>query len=83
MQMALKGTVGKVPENGHKLHGDFEVLWVLKPGDHRILGFRHLDSFYLTNGAPKQPKHHQQEPDYREGMRLRSEFRKSLGLKDK
>jgi hypothetical protein len=79
-QMAIKGTVGRVPENGHKLHGDYDTLWVLKPNDFRFIGFRHRDLFLLTNGARKTETEEEQEKDYRLGLKLRKEFFESLDL---
>lgn len=73
MQLAIKGKVGLVPENGHPLHGDFKGLHVLKPGDHRFMYFRRGDRCYITNGAPKRSKK-RQEPDYRVALGLMNDF---------
>ena len=68
-QISIKGVVGKQPENGHRLQGDFNDLYELKPGDWRFMGFRQGVDFYLTNGAAKKRN---QEPDYRFAMNVRA-----------
>lgn len=73
-QLALKGVVGKVPENGHALHGEYDGLHVLKPGDHRFMYFRWGDSCYITNGAPKKTNA-KQNSDYGQALKLMKEFK--------
>ncbi len=53
-QVAVKGRVGKVPENGHPLQPPYKPLIELKPNDFRFMGFRDGMTFYLVNGAPKK-----------------------------
>lgn len=77
-QVSINGRVGKVPENGHPLQGEYDSLQVLKPGDHRFMGFRHGGDFYLTNAAAKKPKPKQQEPDYKIAKGLRDKFFEEL-----
>jgi hypothetical protein len=72
-QVALTGKVIKVPENGHRLQGEFGMLLELKPGDHRFLAFRHGANVYITNGAPKK-KPSRQIADYRVALGLREAF---------
>jgi hypothetical protein len=72
-QYAVKGTIGKMPQNGHPLQNEFEGLFCLKPGDHRFLTFRHLQCVYVTNGGPKIDGP-QQNADYRLALRFRNEF---------
>jgi hypothetical protein len=74
MQFAIKGRIGKMPENGHPLHGEFEDLFVWKPSDFRFIGFRHTHSYYVTNGAPKRLPERKQDADYRIGLALKEEF---------
>lgn len=73
-QVAAKGHVGKVPENGHKLIGEYDGIYELKPGDYRFFGFRDRTDFYITNAAPKQSRTRRQEPDYKRAKMLREEY---------
>ena len=72
-QYAATGRVAKVPENGHRLQGEYRDLYEFKPGNFRFIGFRYRDTFYLTNAAHKSPKK-KQDRDYRLALRLRTEF---------
>lgn len=72
-QVSIKGVVNKVPENGHRLNGEFADLSVLKPGDHRFMIFRDGNVVYITNGAPKRKVAKQRE-DYRIALRLRASY---------
>jgi hypothetical protein len=76
-QMAVKGTVGKQPENGHRLKGRFDSMYELKPGDHRFMGFRRGTDFFLTNAARKNAKN--QSPDYEFGLKIRESVLRDLG----
>ncbi len=71
-QVAVKGRVGKVPENGHPLQDPFKPLQELKPGDYRFMGFRDGGVFFLTNGAPKKKNQH---PDYRIAQEILEAYR--------
>ena len=62
-QVASKGLVSKVPENGHPLQPPYEPIIVLKPGDFRFFGFRDGATFFIVSAAPKKDK--KQDPDYR------------------
>lgn len=73
-QISIKGRVGKVPENGHYLEGEFSELYELKPGDHRFMGFRRGSDFYLAYGAAKKSKVRAQEADYRTALELKQAF---------
>jgi hypothetical protein len=75
-QVANRGYVGKQPENGHRLKGEYSELYELKPGDHRFMGFRFGRDFYLTNGAPKDDK--KQEKDYAFSLKIRAAVLKDL-----
>lgn len=71
-QVAVKGRVGKVPENGRQLEGKYSALIELKPGDFRFLGFRDGNVFLITNGARKDPK--LQHRDYDFALQIREEY---------
>lgn len=71
-QIALNGRVGRIPQNGRQLKGEFRDLTELKPGDFRFLGFRDGDVFYITNGARKDPKN--QRRDYQRALGIRAGF---------
>lgn len=71
-QIAIKGAVGKQPENGHWLEGAYSELYQLKPGDFRFFGFRHLIDFFITSGATKDVKN--QEKDYAFALKLKHAF---------
>lgn len=75
--VADKGRVAKSPRNGHQLEGEFRDLYELKPGDYRFIGFRHLNTFYISNGAKKE-KRKKQERDYRFALAARDAFFKKL-----
>lgn len=75
--MAVRGYVGKNPQNGHKLHGKYDALWVWKPGAYRFFGFRDRTNFFLTNAARKaKPK--VQETDYGFALELYNDYCGSL-----
>lgn len=76
-QLAETGRFGKVPQNGHPLKGKWRDLIELKPGDHRFMGFRHGDVFYITNGAPKDAKKQQRDWDF--ALKIREAFLKRVG----
>lgn len=80
-QIASKGHVGKVPENGHQLKGRYKDLYVLKPGGHRFLGFRFQSTFLLCSGCRKDAK--QQDRDYEFALELRTAFLKSASSSEK
>lgn len=75
-QIAAVGHVGKVPERGHALHGEFSDLYVLKPDGHRFIGWFHAQSFYIAVGAKKDPK--RQDVDYRAAQQKHTLFLESL-----
>ena len=77
-QVSLKGRVGKVPENGHPLQGEFDGLQELKPGDYRFMGFRHRENFFITNGAVKQSSASKQRPDYVFAKNLKEAFMRTV-----
>jgi hypothetical protein len=74
--LAIAGQLAEVGrivarERGHRLENEYSALIELKPGDHRVIGFRDGGDFYLTNAGPKaKPK--VQERDYDLGLRLRA-----------
>lgn len=80
-QIASSGIVGKQPENGHRLKGDYSDLYELKPGKYRFMGFRAGRNFYLTNGAPKNAK--RQDRDYDFALQIRGAVLKTLEKTDK
>jgi hypothetical protein len=71
-QVALLGRVGKIPENGHQLKGKYADITELKPGDFRFFGFRDGDTFFITNGARKDPK--RQKRDYDFAVEIRAKY---------
>jgi len=74
-QLADEGKVARIPQNGHRLTGEFEGLSVIKPGNRfRFVYFRCSQVFYVTNGAMKDTSVWKQEADYRIGKKLREEF---------
>jgi hypothetical protein len=80
--MAQKGTIGWDKRNGHPLKGEFDMLFMLKAGfDYEFFGFRHAESFYVTNGAPKKTGKKGQVPDYRIAKRILTEFVAALRRK--
>lgn len=70
--MAQDGKLGKSPENGHWLKGDYHELFEFKPGNFRFFGFPHARVFYIANGAGKDEK--RQYKDWNFAIRLRIEF---------
>lgn len=76
--MSVKGHVAKQPENGHRLHGKYDDLYEVKPGNFRFMVFRHGNEFFITNGAPKKLKGKQDE-DYAIALQLRKDFLASQG----
>jgi len=74
MQYAIKGWLGKMPQNGHPLHFEFDGLFVWKPSDFRFIGFRYTQTYYVTNGAPKRLPERKQDADYKIGLALKEEF---------
>jgi hypothetical protein len=83
MQMALHGVVGRVPRNGHKLKGDYSDLWVLKPGDHRFIGFRHHNEFFLAVAGPKLAPERRMKPLYADALAHRVEFLEARQAEEK
>ena len=71
-QIAISGRVGKVPENGRQLKGKYADITELKPGDFRFFGFRDDDTFFITNGARKDPK--RQHRDYDFAVEIRAKY---------
>src|SRR4029077_20525284 len=71
-QLADHGRID-VPERGHWLKGRFREILELKPWKHRLCGFRHKNTIYLTNGAPKKGKK-EQEADYELALLMRADF---------
>ena len=71
-QIAISGRVGKMPENGHQLKGKYADITELKPGDFRFFGFRDGDTFFITNGARKDPK--RQDRDYDFALEIRAKY---------
>ena len=71
-QIAISGRVGKIPENGRQLKGKYADITELKPGDFRFFGFRDGDTFFITNGARKDPK--RQDRDYDFAVEIRARY---------
>jgi hypothetical protein len=71
-QVALLGRVGKVPENGRQLKGKYADITELKPSNFRFFGFRDGDTFFITNGARKDPK--RQDRDYDFAVEIRAKY---------
>ena len=71
-QIALRGRVSKVPENGRQLKGKYADITELKPGNFRFFGFRDGDTFFITNGARKDPK--RQDRDYDFAVEIRAKY---------
>ena len=72
MQMAQTGKLGKMPQNGHWLKGDYHEVFEFKPGNYRFFGFSYGKVFYITNGAQKDEK--RQDRDWNFAVALRTEF---------
>jgi hypothetical protein len=70
-QVAVKGIVGRVPENGHWLKGKYHDIMELKPSGHRFFGFRDGRVFYLASGVKKDPRGRVQKRDYEFALGLR------------
>jgi hypothetical protein len=70
---------GRLPSSahGHQLAGEYAELYELKPLGHRVFGFWHGTTLYLTNGAPKRAAKAQQG-DYDTALRLRADFYERL-----
>lgn len=78
--MAQKGTIGWHKKNGHPLKGEFKDLFMLHAGDdYEFFGFRHAQTFYITNGNRKKTGKKGQRPDYLIASRVREEFLAALG----
>ena len=71
-RLATHGRID-VPERGHMLKGKFKDIMELKPGKHRVFGFRDGNNFYLTNGAMKK-KAKDQKADYGLALQMRADF---------
>jgi hypothetical protein len=71
-RLSTHGTI-EVSERGHMLKGKYKDIMELKPGKHRVYGFRHNNNFYLTNGAPKK-KAKEQEADFKLALAMRTDF---------
>jgi hypothetical protein len=71
-QIAVKGRVGKVPENGHPVQDPYRPIQELKPGNYRFMGFREGSVFFLTNGAPKKKN---QNADYRFALEIYNAYK--------
>ena len=71
-RLTTHGTI-EVSERGHMLKGKYKDIMELKPGKHRVFGFRHNNNFYLTNGAPKK-KAKEQAADYKLALAMREDF---------
>lgn len=60
-------------ENGHWLHGKFNVLYEFKPHGHRLMGFTDGANMYLLSGAPKR-RGKAQNGDYEFAFTLRADY---------
>jgi len=73
--IAQIGIVGWNKRNGHQLKGEYRTIFMMRAGhDFEFFGFRHSESFYVTNGAPKRTGRNGQVPDYRHALEIRTQF---------
>ena len=71
-QLAITGQIrGRI---GHRLDPPFSDIWELTPDGHRFFVFQERRTFYITNGAKKEPGKRKQRRDYERATQLRKDF---------